>query len=253
MKVSIITVCWNSEQYIQSAISSVLKQTYKDIEYIVIDGHSQDLTIDILKSYNSLFEGRLKWISEPDKGLYDAMNKGIRMATGDIIGVLNSDDFFTDNNVISKIVERFKDPNIDAVYADVAFVDSSNLNKITRYYSSKVFSRSLMRLGFIPAHPTFYAKKECFSKYGLYSLDYKIGADFELLLRFIFVNKIRLSYIPKCFVTMRLGGVSTSGLKSHIQIMNDHLKAFKVNNIYTNRVLLSLRYIYKLKEFIFKP
>lgn len=252
MKVSIITVCWNSERYITDAISSVLNQSYDNIEYILIDGKSSDNTIDIIKSFESKFNGRMKWISESDNGLYDAMNKGINMATGDIIGILNSDDFFTDNKVISKVVEGFNDQDVDAIYGDVVFVEPSDLDKTIRYYSSKIFSRTLMRLGFIPAHPTFYAKKECFDKYGLYSLDYKIGADFELLLRFIYVNKIRISYIPKCFVTMRLGGISTSGLKSHTQIMNDHLKAFRANNIYTNRVLLSLRYIYKLKEFIFK-
>jgi len=228
-----------------------LKQSYNNLEYIVIDGASEDNTVSIIKEYVPLFNGRLKWISEPDKGLYDAMNKGIRMATGDFIGILNSDDFFTSNNVLQEIAHAFKkEKDLDAIYGDIHFVHPNNLQKCVRYYSSKIFKRSLMRLGFIPAHPSFYIRKECFEKYGNYKTDYKIAADFEFLLRVIFKNRIRTKYLPIDMVTMRTGGASTSGIRSHIGIMKEHLRAFRENEIYTNVGLLSLRYFYKIGEII---
>lgn len=251
MKVSIITATWNSDKTLRDSIDSVLKQSYKDIEYIIIDGASKDNTINIIKEYEPLFNGRLKWISEKDKGIYDAMNKGIRMATGDVVGILNSDDFFTSNDVIEKIVDEFAD-NIDAVYGDIHFVNHGNLQKCVRYYSSKIFKRNLMRMGFIPAHPSFYCRKECFEKFGYYKTDYKIAADFDLLLRFIYVNRIRIKYLPVDMVTMRTGGASTDGVKSRIVMMNEHLRSFKENGIRTNRFILSLRYFYKITEYFRK-
>ena len=160
MKVSIITAAYNAEKTIEDTIKSILKQSYTDIEYIIVDGCSKDRTVDIIKKYEPEFKGRLKWISEKDKGIYDAMNKGIRMATGDIIGILNSDDFFTSDDIISTVNETFEKHNPDAIYGDIHFVNDSNLNKTVRYYSSKIFRRGLMRFGFIPAHPSFYIKRE---------------------------------------------------------------------------------------------
>lgn len=251
MKISLISVTYNSEITLSTTIKSVIEQTYSDIEYIIIDGESQDNTVSIIKKYEPLFNGRLRWISEPDSGLYDAMNKGIRMATGDIVGILNSDDFFTSKNVLQEIANTFeKEQDLDAIYGDIHFVNPENLQKCVRYYSSNIFKRSLMRLGFMPAHPSFYLRRECFEKYGLYKTDYKIAADFEFLLRVIFKNKIRIKYLPMDMVTMRTGGASTSGIKSHIRIMKEHLRAFKENDIYTNAGLLSLRYFYKIGEII---
>ena len=251
MKISLITITYNSEKTLADTIQSVLNQTYTDIEYILVDGASKDNTVSIIKQYEPLFEGRMKWISEPDKGLYDAMNKGIRMATGDIVGILNSDDFFTSNEILQKNANAFlKDTKLDAVYGDVHFVNPDNLNKSVRYYSSKVFKRSLMKLGFMPAHPSFYIRRECFEKYGLYKTDYKIAADFEFLLRVIYKERIKTQYLPIDMVTMRTGGASTSGLESHKRIMKEHLRAFCENGIYTNRILLSLRYVYKIIELI---
>lgn len=251
MKISLITTTFNSSSTLTDTIKSVLNQTFNDIEYIIVDGLSNDNTTSIIKKYEPLFEENLKWISESDKGLYDAMNKGIRMSTGDIIGILNSDDFFTNDTIIKQIADEFQqNVELDAVYGDVHFVKPDNLNKCVRYYSSKIFKISLMRLGFMPAHPSFYIRRECFEKYGLYKTDYKITADFEFLLRVIFKNRIRTKYIPIDMVTMRTGGASTSGIKSHIQIMKEHLRAFKENGIYTNVILLSLRYIYKIGEVI---
>ena len=251
MKLSLITVTYNSGTTLAYTIESVLSQSYPDIEYIIVDGSSKDNTVAIIKEYEPQFKGRIKWISEPDKGLYDAMNKGIRMATGDIIGILNSDDFFTNPNVLQKVADTFiEDASLDAVYGDVHFVNPEDLERCVRYYSSRVFNRKLMKLGFMPAHPSFYVRKECFEKYGIYKTDYKIAADFEFLLRVIYKNKIRTKYLPIDMVTMRTGGASTSGLESHKRIMKEHLRAFHENDIYTNVFLLSLRYIYKTGEVI---
>ena len=251
MKISLITITYNSSKTLKDTILSVLNQTYSNFEYIIVDGNSSDTTISIINEYESKFDGKIKWISEPDYGLYDAMNKGIQMATGDFVGILNSDDFFTSNNVLQEIANTFeKEKNLDAVYGDIHFVNPDNLDKCVRYYSSNIFKRSLMRLGFMPAHPSFYMKKECFDKYGLYKTDYKIAADFEYLLRVIFKHSIKIKYLPLDMVTMRTGGASTSGIKSHKCIMKEHLRAFRENGIYTNVFLLSLRYIYKIGEIL---
>lgn len=249
MKISLITVTYNADGVLRYAIESALHQTYSNLEYIIVDGASKDNTIDIIRTYESQFNGRMKWISEPDRGLYDAMNKGIRMATGDVVGILNSDDFFTSNDVLEKVAESFTDNDVDAVYGDIHFVRSDDLNRCVRYYSSRIFRRGLMRLGFIPAHPSFYCRRECFEKYGCYKTDYKIAADFDLLLRFIYVHRIRIKYLPVDMVTMRLGGASTSGLKSRMTCMKEHLRSFRENGVKTNRFLLSLRYFYKLTEY----
>ena len=251
MKISLITITYNSEKTLADTIQSVLSQKYSDMEYIIVDGASKDKTVSIIKQYEPQFDGRMRWISEKDKGLYDAMSKGIRMTTGDVVGILNSDDFFTSKDVLEKISEAFtQDSQLDAVYGDVHFVNPNNLNKCVRYYSSKKFKRYLMKLGFMPAHPSFYIRKECFNKYGLYKTDYKIAADFEFLLRVIYKGKIKTQYLPIDMVTMRIGGASTSGFESHKRIMEEHLRAFRENGIYTNSFLLSLRYIYKIEEIL---
>ena len=251
MKISLITVTYNSAETLTDTIISVLAQTYKNIEYIIVDGASNDNTIDIVKMYESQFGDRIKYILEKDKGLYDAMNKGIDMASGDVIGILNSDDFFTSDSVLQIVAQSFlSDKTLDAVYGDVHFVSPNNLHKCIRYYSSKIFRPYLMRLGFMPAHPSFYLRKKYFDQYGKYRTDYRIAADFEFLLRIIFVGKIKTLYLPIDMVTMRIGGASTSGISSNILIMKEHLKACKENSIYTNRLILSLRYFYKIIEVI---
>lgn len=252
MKISLITVTYNSSDVLRCAIESILRQTYPHIEYIIVDGASKDNTLDIIRTYEPKFNDRMRWISEPDRGLYDAMNKGIRMATGDVIGILNSDDFFTSDDVLQKVAEGFTDSEVDAVYGDIHFVHADDLKRCVRYYSSKIFRRGLMRLGFIPAHPSFYCRRECFEKYGGYKTDYKIAADFDLLLRFIYVHRIRIKYLPVDMVTMRLGGASTSGLKSRMTGMKEHLRSFRENGVKTNRFLLSLRYFYKVTEYFRK-
>lgn len=243
MKISIVTATWNSGETLRDTIESVLSQTYSDIEYIVVDGASQDNTIDIIRELEPRFCGRMKWISEPDRGIYDAMNKGIAMATGDVVGILNSDDFFTDRHVIEKIADGIE--GVDAVYGDIHFVKPDNLNKCVRYYSSRSFRPWQMRLGFIPAHPSFYCRRELFNKFGFYDTTFKICADFEMVLRLIYINHISYRYIPYDCVTMRTGGASTSGLASHKIASREHIRALKQNGIYSNMAIESLRYIYK--------
>ena len=248
MKITLITVSYNSELTISETIESVLNQTYFNIEYIIVDGNSSDNTLRIVKKCEKLFLGRLKWISEPDKGLYDAMNKGIKAATGDIIGILNSDDFFSSSHVISEIVNFFKQNDIDALYGDVKFVNPDNLSKNVRYYSSKIFRPGLFRFGFMPAHPTFYMKRDMYEKYGLYELDYKIASDYDLLIRYLYKYKIKYKYLSSCFVTMRTGGVSTENWKSRIVLNKEIVKACKKYGIYTNMFFLSFKYLYKIFE-----
>jgi len=250
MKISIITATYNSATTVKDTFESVLKQTYDNFEYIVVDGLSKDNTVDVIKEYEPKFNGRMKWVSEKDKGLYDAMNKGIAMATGDVIGILNSDDFYTSTDILQLVAESMQNGETDAVYGDIHFVNDDNLDKCVRYYSSHIFSRRLMRFGFMPAHPSFYCKRDVYTRYGAFNTKYKIGADFESLLRYIFVNRIKTKYIKRDFVTMRTGGASTNGIGSRWQIMQDHLKALKDNGIYSNTLLLCLRYPYKVYELL---
>lgn len=251
MKISIITATYNSGKTVGDTLKSVLAQTYHDYELLVVDGASKDNTLEVVKKMEPLFEGRMRYISEPDKGIYDAMNKGIRMATGDVIGILNSDDFYTSDDALACIAWTLENEKVDAVYGDIHYVDDEELKKCIRYYSSKPFRRWMMRLGFMPAHPSFYCRKEVYEKYGAFDAEnYRVAADFENLLRLIFVNKIKTHYISKDFVTMRTGGASSSGLESHKRIMRDHLKALKKNGVYSNIFLLGLRYLYKIGEIL---
>jgi len=252
MKISIITATFNSGRTIRDTIESVLRQTYTDFEYIIKDGGSKDDTLAIVKEYAPKFGDKIKAISEPDQGIYDAMNKGIQMATGDVFGILNSDDFYTSADALQVIADTFANNDIDATYGDIHFVNDDDLSKCVRYYSSAIFRRSFMRFGLMPAHPSFYCKKAVYEKYGSFDTSYKVAADFENLLRIIYVGNIKTKYIPKDFVTMRTGGASTAGLSSRTQIMKDHLRALKANGIYSNVFLLSLRYVYKVFELVRK-
>lgn len=245
MKISIITATYNSEAYIADCIESVYRQTYNNIEHIIVDGVSSDNTI---KTIINMPNRVSKIVCEPDKGIYDAMNKGINLATGDIIGILNSDDFFTSNDVIETVVSNFINSDIDALYGDVHFVNPDDLIKYVRYYSSAVFKPSLFRFGFMPAHPSFYMKKDCYEKYGLYALDYKIASDFDLLIRYLYKEKIEYRYLKKDFVTMRTGGVSTKNFKSSVTLNKEIIKACKKYGMNTNLFLLSLKYLYKIFE-----
>lgn len=248
MKVSLITVTYNSGMTICDTIISVLNQSYLNIEYIIVDGSSTDNTLNIIKQYEPMFKGRMKWISEKDKGIYDAMNKGILMCTGDIIGILNSDDFFTSNHILENIVKSFHDCNLDGIYGDVHFVNSNNLKKTVRYYSSRFFKPWLFRFGFMPAHPSFYCRKSCYDKHGVYAIDYKIAADYDLLIRFLYKEKINVKYLPMDFVTMRIGGVSTVNIRSKLILNREIVRACKKYGIHTNLLFVMFKYFYKIFE-----
>ena len=250
MKISIITATFNSGKTVRNTIDSVLRQSYQEYEYIIKDGGSKDETIEICREYEPKFKGRMKILSSPDKGIYDAMNSGIEVATGDVVGLLNSDDFYTSNDVLQSVVDTFNKNDIDAVYGDIHFVKDGALDKQVRYYSSALFKRGWMRLGFMPAHPSFYCKKKCYEKYGDFDTSFKVAADFENLLRLIYKGNIKTKYIKKDFVTMRTGGASTAGFASRKTIMKEHLRGLKENGIYSNFFLLSLRYFYKIYELI---
>ena len=250
MKLSIITATYNSERTLRDTMESILSQTFQNFEYIIVDGASKDATLDIIREYEPRFQGKMRYVSEPDKGIYDAMNKGFAMATGDVIGILNSDDFFTSDDVLQAVVDGFAGEYVDAVYADIHYVNTDDLTKCVRYYSSSVFRPWMMRFGMIPAHPSFYCRKAVYDQYGSFDTTYRIAADFEILLRLIFIHRIRTRYVKKDFVTMRLGGASTTGYGSWSLIMKEHLQIMKQHGVVTNRFLLSLRYIYKLFEFL---
>lgn len=218
MKISIITATYNSAQTLGDTMKSVLSQTYQNIEYIVADGASTDGTCNLIRQFAPRFNGRMKWLSENDNGIYDAMNKGIQMATGDVVGILNSDDYFTSDDVIERVARAFSD-DIDAVYGDVHFIHDGHPNKCVRYYSSKPFRPLWLRFGFMPAHPSFYCRRSVYEKAGLYKTDYQIGSDYEMMVRLFMVHHVRAKYIPLDFVTMRTGGTSTRNVKSRIQLI----------------------------------
>ncbi len=244
--VSIITVSLNSIKTISDTINSVLAQTYPNIEYIVIDGSSTDGTTEIIKSYSA---GISKIISEPDNGIYDAINKGIKLATGDIIGILNSDDFFNDNGVIEKVVTAFNENEIDAVTGDVQFIDTHKKSKIVRYYSSEHFYPGRFKFGYMPPHPSFYVRRELFEKLGYYKTDYRIAADYELLIRFLYVNKIKYKYLKMPLVSMRTGGVSNKTIMSNFTLNKEIARACRENGIRTNYLFIYSKYILKMFEY----
>jgi glycosyltransferase involved in cell wall biosynthesis len=242
MKVSIITVVLNAEDTIRDTINSILEQTYDNIEYIIVDGLSNDATIEIIQGYGNKIS---KFVSEADNGLYDAMNKGVSMATGDIIGILNSDDFYLNNNVIDQVVKVFKDKHVDSVFANLVYISPNDTSRVVRYFDSGQFKPSLFAYGLMPAHPTFFVKKNIYDKYGSFHIDLKNAADFELMARFIHTYKISYFYMERTIVKMRMGGASTS--ITSIGINNvEILKACKLNGIKTNFFKISFRYVYKI-------
>jgi glycosyltransferase involved in cell wall biosynthesis len=213
MKISIITVSYNSDKTIKETIQSVALQAYKDIEYIVVDGGSNDGTLEIIKSFGSVVS-RVR--SEPDAGIYDAMNKGLSLATGEVVGFLNSDDFFQDSQVVGIIAEAMSDPAVDACYGDLVYVDRKNADRVIRYWKSKEYVGGLCSIGWMPAHPTFYARRILYKLHGGFDLNFKLQADFEMALRLLDIVKIKTIYLPKVMVRMRIGGATNLSIKNII-------------------------------------
>lgn len=248
MKISIITATYNSAAHISNCIASVHEQTCENIEHLIIDGASQDNTLEII---NALPNRVTKIISEPDKGIYDAMNKGIKVATGEIIGTLNSDDVLFDKNVIAKVAETFREnPEIECLYGNLVFVNEDG--KIVRKWQSKTFQKGLFDRSWTPAHPTFYCRKEVFEKYGLYKTNYKIAADVEFMFRLMELNKVKSYFLDENIVKMSIGGVSTQGFKSTYIITRELQRAFTENG----KKLNLLKYLFykglKIKEYLVK-
>ena len=294
MKVTLITVCFNSAATLSTAIDSVLSQKGVDVEYIVVDGGSTDGTVEIIKEYStrSARSTRLtfKWLSERDQGMYDAINKGIKMATGDIVGILNADDVLASDDTLAHIAEQFShkeqerqeivenrsdlistsafntdscaltpDPSrVDAVYADIRFVREGETveelrgARTVRYCSAAKWRPWMFRFAAMVPHPSFYVRRECFERLGGYSLDYRICADFELELRYLYLAKLRAAYLPGCVVVMRMGGMSTAGWRSNVLINREDLRALRSHGIWSCLPLIYLKYLFKIWGFVFR-
>lgn len=248
MKISIITTTFNSGATLRDTIESVLTQTYSDIEYIIKDAGSTDDTLSICREYEPKFEGRMKIISCPDKGIYDGMNQGILASSGDVVGILNSDDFFHRKDIIQFICESFaRNSDIDGLYGDVTVVSAKDKNKTVRYTSAKWFKPWMFKIGLMPPHQSFYVRRECLMKYGLYKIDYKIAADFELMMRYFLVHKIKTNYIPVPVLTFRNGGASTT-LKNKRQLNKEEIKAWRENGFNHPSWFVFLKYPFRLTE-----
>ncbi|WP_294736812.1 glycosyltransferase family 2 protein [uncultured Pseudomonas sp.] len=246
MKLSIITICYNSASTIRDTIESVLSQDHTDIEYIVVDGGSKDGTQAIVESYGERIS---RFISEPDKGLYDAMNKGVALATGEVIGILNSDDFYESSTSVSSVMAELEShPENDAVFGDVVFVNPADLLKVTRFYRGNRFVPWKLRFGWMPPHPATFIRKSAYHAVGSYSLKYKISADYDFFVRLFMVQRLKYSYLDKVLVRMRSGGASTAGLKSSLRLNLEIVEACRTNGVYTNIFMLLLKLPFKLYE-----
>ena len=248
MKISIITATYNSEQTILDTLKSLQKQTYSNIEHIIIDGNSSDKTIQIVKENSACLH---TIISEPDKGIYDALNKGIKLATGDVIGFLHSDDLFASNAAVEDIVSTFKSINCDAVYGDLKYVAQDDTSKVIRLWKSGEYNSKSIKLGWMPPHPTFFMKRELYEKLGGFDLDFKIAADYDSLLRYLWVNKITLAYIPKVLTLMRVGGASNRSLRNILKKTKEDISALSKNKVPIIQAIM-MKNLTKIPQFIFK-
>jgi glycosyltransferase involved in cell wall biosynthesis len=251
LKLSIVTVCYNSVATLRDTIESVLAQDYPQIEHIIVDGGSTDGTLALVEEYaNKLGSKIVRWVSEPDRGIYDAMNKGVQLASGDVIGFLNSDDVYASADSVSQLMGALKRNHVDCVFADLVYVDPQNVQKVLRYYNSGRFRPSKFRWGWMPAHPTFLAKRSVFDKVGSFSLNYQIAADYELLIRMLWVHQASYVYVPKALIRMRAGGVSTAGLRHSLLLNREIVEACRANGIYTNLAMVLSKIPFKLLEML---
>ncbi|MCT4580754.1 MAG: glycosyltransferase [Flavobacteriales bacterium] len=247
MKISIITISYNSEETIEDTILSVINQTYDNIEYIIIDGGSTDDTLNIINQYKSRIN---TIVSEPDKGIYDAMNKGVRLAKGELVGILNSDDFYANKNVIENIAKNIKD--YDSIYADLVYVDRKNTDKIIRYWKSGVYKKDAFLKGWMPPHPTFFLKKKIYDQYGTYNLSLKSAADYELMLRMLHKENVSTTYYPETITKMRVGGQSNASISNRLKANKEDRKAWEINQMDPKFYSLYLKPLRKVSQFIRK-
>ena len=245
MKISVITVCFNSAHTLEDTIKSVVSQTHYDIEYIIIDGGSTDTTGDIINRHKASIQFSS---SEKDDGIYDAMNKGIQKATGDIVCILNSDDVYIHNHVLSTMADIFtNNPDLHLAFGDLEF-KTSDLSRLVRVCRFRRFRPWLLRFGWMPPHPATFARREIYDRYGLYKLDYQISSDYEMFVRWLLVHNLRWLHVPGKLITMRMGGASTASLKSSWVLNMEIVKACRNNKIYTNIFLILLKIPFKLIE-----
>ena len=249
MKVTILTVCFNSEKTIEDTIRSVINQSYRNIEYILIDGKSSDNTVKIANHYAAYIS---KIVSERDEGMYDACNKGIRMASGEIVGILNSDDVLAHRDVIKNVVEAFARDGSDALYGDLKYVAPEDLGKTVRYWKSGRFRKRKFLYGWMPPHPTFYIRREVYKKYGGFNLQLKSAADYELMLRMLFRHQIRTSYLPEVMVLMRDGGMSNANLTNRLKANLEDQAAWRINDLRAYFFTSWLKPLRKIPQFLLK-
>lgn len=247
MKISLITVTYNADKFLRECIASVAAQKYVDLEYIVIDGVSSDNTISVINENISLIS---RFISEKDLGMYDALNKGIKLATGDIIGILNADDVLATATILADVTKLFSDNSIEVLYGDLWYVNQQQPEKVVRKWRSKNYRNGLFQWGWMPAHPTFYAKRELFEKLGYYRLDMGSAADYELMIRFLHKNKVKSQYMPKVMVKMRTGGLSNSSVANRMKANQADLEAMKINGIKYPRLAAFLKPLRKIPQFL---
>ena len=248
MKISIITVTYNSEKFLGSCIESVINQNYANIEYIIIDGGSVDQTLEIIRSYNGKID---KWVSEPDGGIYEAMNKGIDLASGDVIGILNSDDIYHDHTVISDVMARFtKNQELDILYGDIVYVSKRNLNRYVRRWQSKPYFKNFFEYANVPPHPAMFVKAHVYQKVGKFNLQYRFAADYEFMLRILKVYHLKSEYLSRLIVRMRLGGVTNSSLRNIYRANLEVLKSWKNNGLSAPASLMPLRIIKRLGQYL---
>jgi len=243
-KISLITVVYNAESTIAACIESVITQSFNNIEHIIIDGASTDGTIRIIEKYKRHLT---HFVSEPDKGIYDAMNKGIKLATGDVVGILNADDFFADNTVLSVIADAFTKKNTNIIYGDLDYINAGG--KVIRKWRSGEFTSKSFNLGWMPPHPTFYCKRNLFEEFGFYSLNYGTAADYELMLRYLYVNKLTASHINKVIIKMKIGGKSNKSLNNRVKGLFFDLRAMRNNKILLPILALIVKPIRKIIQY----
>lgn len=246
MKVSIITVCYNSSQTIENTIQSVVSQNYSNIEYIIVDGLSSDDTLKIIDRYKNKIT---KVISEKDNGIYDAINKGISVSTGDIVAILHADDFYTNENVISTIVNDFVNKRVDAIYGDLQYVDRLDTNQIKRNWVSGEYNKENFLKGWMPPHPSFFVTKECYNKFGVFNTSLKSAADYELMLRFLYKHNCTVDYIPQVLVKMRVGGKSNVSIMNRIKANREDKKAWEINGLTPGVFTFIRKPLSKLNQF----
>jgi len=248
MKISIITAAYNSAQTIGDTLQSVANQRYSQVEHIIVDGMSKDNTMSIVQEFPHV----AKFVSERDKGIYDAMNKGIGLATGEVIGILNSDDIYINGEVLQKVMDCFVDDTVDLVYGDLQYVRQNNLNKVTRSWIAGNYTRKSFYYGWMPPHPSFFVRKRVYDQCGLFNLDLRTAADYEIIIRFMLKNQLRAVYLPEVLVKMRAGGASNASLRQRIRANREDRQAWKMNGLRPNPFTLILKPLRKINQFLIK-